>query len=71
MKGPAHRNGCRNKKFGIGSVRFINPKADFLEIFFTNGGLKTFSLKTYINSDMIHALEPIGSCSNIKPDKYK
>ncbi len=47
-----------HKKFGRGSIRFINPKADLLEIFFVNSGLRIFSLKTCMTGDIIHALAP-------------
>ena len=47
-----------HKKFGRGSICFINPKADLLKIFFVDAGLKFFSLKTCINGNIIHVLEP-------------
>lgn len=50
-----------HKKFGRGSIRFINPKADLLEICFVSSGLRIFSLKTCMAGDIIHALAPIGS----------
>lgn len=47
-----------HKKFGTGNIRFINTKADLIEIFFSNAGLKTFSLKACISGNLIHALKP-------------
>ncbi len=56
-----------HKKFGTGSIRFINTKMDLLEIFFVNSGLRTLSLKTCLSGDILHALKPIksGEITNI------
>ncbi len=56
-----------HKKFGTGTVRFIDTKLDLLEIFFANSGLKKLSLKICLDGDILHALEPVkpGSIVNV------
>ncbi len=53
-----------HKKYGRGTIRFINSKADLLEIFFVNSGLRIFSLKTCVTGDIIHALAPANTDGN-------
>lgn len=60
-----------HKKFGRGSIRFINPKADLLEIFFLDAGSKIFSLKICINGGMIHVLEPKNPDKNASNFSYE
>jgi DNA helicase-2/ATP-dependent DNA helicase PcrA len=51
-----------HKKFGMGNIRFIDPKADLIEISFANAGLKIFSLKACISGNLIHALKQKSPC---------
>lgn len=46
-------------KFGTGSIRYINPRHDILEINFNGAGLKILSLKTCLSGSLIYALEEI------------
>lgn len=55
-----------HKKFGRGSIRFINLKLGMVEIFFINYGLRTLSLGTCIKGNILHALKPICPESRIK-----
>ncbi|MCX7710733.1 MAG: ATP-dependent helicase [Clostridia bacterium] len=46
-----------HKKFGVGNIRFMNPKHDLLEILFADSGLRTLSLKTCLSGNFIYTLD--------------
>lgn len=48
-----------HKKFGFGTIKFINEKHDMLEIYFEKYGLKIFSIRACMIGDFIELLEAV------------